>query len=398
MTLTAMWIQIWTVTFDPDNGGTWFTIDSVDNDSLLVAPTEPTAHGYRFTGWFTDDGDEWDFDADTVKGHMTLTAMWIQIWTVTFDPDNGGTWFTIDSVDNDSLIAAPTEPTAPGYRFTGWFIGDDEWVFTVDKVTGNVTLTAGWIQIWTVTFDPDNGEGSWTESDVDNDSLIAAPTEPTAPGHRFTGWFIGDDEWDFDIDTVKGYMTLTAGWIQIWTVTFDPDNGEGSWTESGVDNDSLIVVPTEPTTPGYKFIGWFIGDDEWVFTVDKVTGNVTLTAKWELIKDDGNMMLYLLIAAILAAVLAFLLFLLRRRPRVFGTVMQNGNGLAGVGIAYTVKKKGASGPAVVKHVTTKRSGKYSIIVPMGAEFTFVSVSKDNIDVPPMFIIEKRATELNFTVK
>ncbi len=64
-----------------------------------------------------------------------------------------------------------------------------------------------------------------------------------------------------------------------FTVTFD--------TQCSLEIPSQEVAcgmkATEPTVPkrsGYKFEGWFVGDEKWSFIGYSVTENITLTAKW----------------------------------------------------------------------------------------------------------------------
>ena len=71
----------------------------------------------------------------------------------------------------------------------------------------------------TVTFDPDNGEQSFTRQ-VPWCKAGAALTEPspapTKDGYSFDGWYkgYGWDKWDFDTNKVSYTMTLTARWTE----------------------------------------------------------------------------------------------------------------------------------------------------------------------------------------
>ncbi|MDO5400681.1 MAG: InlB B-repeat-containing protein [Eubacteriales bacterium] len=45
--------------------------------------------------------------------------------------------------------------------------------------------------------------------------LLQEPEPPTREGYRFTGWYTDrscDDAWDLELDTVRGNLTLYAGW------------------------------------------------------------------------------------------------------------------------------------------------------------------------------------------
>ena len=69
------------------------------------------------------------------------------VFSVTFD-SNGGTAVSSISVEAGNKIAKPTNPQRVAadaeYEFIGWFLGDEEWDFEADVVTGNITLTAHW--------------------------------------------------------------------------------------------------------------------------------------------------------------------------------------------------------------------------------------------------------------
>ena len=69
------------------------------------------------------------------------------------------------------------------------------------------------------------------------------------------------------------------------TVTFDPDNGEQSFTRQVPwckDGAALTKPSPAPTKDGYSFDGWYkgYGWDKWDFDTNKVSYTMTLTAKW----------------------------------------------------------------------------------------------------------------------
>ena len=74
----------------------------------------------------------------------------------------------------------------------------------------------------------------------------------------------------------------------VFTVIFDSAGGtkvEAATVKSG----ERIPEPPEPkrsnTKQQYVFKGWYIGDSKWDFKNGIVTGDITLTAKWELTGD-----------------------------------------------------------------------------------------------------------------
>ena len=65
-----------------------------------------------------------------------------------------------------------------------------------------------------VTYDYNDGTTQSTTIEVDENSLLEEPDEPTRDGYTFAGWYNGDVEWVFETDTVTGDITLTAHWTQ----------------------------------------------------------------------------------------------------------------------------------------------------------------------------------------
>ena len=142
-----------------------------------------------------------------------------------------------------------------------------------------------------VTFDSDGGsQVSYLE--VKKDELVERPTNPTKDGFTFIGWYYEDEEWLFEENKVTQNITLTAKWekIVLLTVTFDSDGGsQVPYLE--VKKDELVEKPTNPIKEDFNFVGWYYEDKEWLFEENKVTQNITLTAKWEhsflLIDENG---------------------------------------------------------------------------------------------------------------
>ena len=134
------------VTFD--NEGTK-TTETIAKGDKLTAPTTQTKEGYRFGGWYYDNNGgkaKWDFDTDTVTRAMTLTAKWVQTYTVAFDT-NGGSAVAPVTVDAGSTVTKPADPTKSGYTFGGWYKDSTlqtPWDFANGTVTADTTLYAKW--------------------------------------------------------------------------------------------------------------------------------------------------------------------------------------------------------------------------------------------------------------
>lgn len=105
-------------------------------------------------------------------------------------------------------------------------------------------------------------------------------TSLTAPTDKFfEGWTGTDGEFYAAGDTVPGTIAkLTAKWQDTHhTVTFDVD---GTATTASVLHGKTVARPDDPTKTGFLFMGWYVGTDEFDFTVP-ITADVSLTAKWQ---------------------------------------------------------------------------------------------------------------------
>ncbi|NMN01909.1 InlB B-repeat-containing protein, partial [Bifidobacterium panos] len=258
-TLTAKWTKnASTDGLNPD-GGT-IPEDWTGADGQLPIPTRP---GYKFDGWFDEDGNQVTTLKDAVG--KNLTAKWTKIDDA-FDPAGGKLPKDWTGADGE----LPT-PTLPGYKFDGWYDEDGNLVTTVKDAIGK-KLTAHWTKLDDA-FDPDGGTlpSDWTGEDGD------LPT-PTRPGYRFDGWY---DEDGNKVTTLKDAAgkKLTAHWTKLPT-TFDVD-GDVTIPDGWTGEDGKLPIPTKP---GYKFDGWYDEDGNPVTNAEDAAGK-TLHPKWTKIED-----------------------------------------------------------------------------------------------------------------
>ena len=67
-----------------------------------------------------------------------------------------------------------------------------------------------------------------------------------------------------------------------YVVSFDTDGGEVIESKK-LRHGSFVEDPGTPMKTGYEFEGWFYGPDlenPWYFDINKVSEDVTLTARW----------------------------------------------------------------------------------------------------------------------
>ena len=295
----------YTVTFETNDGTpkTWTV--NVDKNSTVGKPDDPTKKGFTFGGWYTDNNtfeNAWDFnetlDDQNVGNDKTLTlyAKWVKTYTVAFNTQ-GGSKVNDIKVDEGKPIPRPDDPTRDGFRFAGWYKENKcviAWDFTETLNDQNVgkdktlTLYAKWVETYTVTFNTNKDTPETWTVNVDKNTTVGKPDDPTKIGHTFEGWFYygkGNKyiEWNFGNEVTKD-LTLYAKWEPIPTTTYTVTfiDGDHTWTVT-VNSEEKIDEPSPaPTKEGHTFEGWFEKDSTQPWDFDTlVTGNITLYAKWE---------------------------------------------------------------------------------------------------------------------
>lgn len=201
----------------------------------------------------------------------------------------------VNNPDNPAgynILTLPLEilaPTKEAYRFLGWY---DNAEFNGDPITeiaagttGDVTLYAKWeLVIYSIVYELNGGTNAETNPDTYNiENLPLTLADPTKAGYTFLGWYNGETKVTEVPAGTTGEFKVEAKW-QINEYTISYDLAEGAWEgTAGVGSYTIesedIVLPNAVRN-GYKFLGWYIGENK-VETIAKgSTGEVTVTAKW----------------------------------------------------------------------------------------------------------------------
>jgi len=258
------------VVFDTDGAG---EIDRqiIVRDQLAQKPVDPQKTGYTFAGW--KNGDEvWNFDKDTVKKDITLTAQWIpNEYTVTLVAD--GATLKSESVNiayMDTYAVLPTDVMKPGYTFMGWYTAETNGTLitaeSIMNLTEDHTLYASFRENQNkVVFDANGGTGEMGEFEMKTGEVAKLPYNTySKAGYTFMGWsasatgeVILADHAEYTMGTDATY-TLYAVWqININTLRFDANGGDGTMQELLMEYNTTQRLPTIGfTRAGYTFIGW----------------------------------------------------------------------------------------------------------------------------------------------
>ena len=328
VTYTAKWTQNeYTVTYVPGDHGT-FDSQSYNKkhygDKTPAFDGETTGEpGWTFAGWTPDV-------AETVTGDATYTAKWTQNeYTVTYAPGDHGT-FEPQSYNEkhygDDTPAFVGETTGkPGWTFDGW---EPE---VAETVTGNVTYTAKFVpdktKTATVLYTISIGQsdyGSIAPSaqqiilqatgklDSDVGGSVSGSTATANAGYKFVGWYkatgeatyewvTGDPELTSELAEAKLNRDEKTGLYQntVFEARFEPDEKQTATVTYTAENGTVthasdtilqadasgLTGSTATPNPGYKFDGWYKGDE-------RITTDLTLTpekAKDKLNKDENGL-------------------------------------------------------------------------------------------------------------
>ena len=219
-------------------------------DELNVENNNPTSYnvtkielindlyklGYTFGG-FTYKGKT----VKSTEGYaekLTLFANWtLDNYKITLDPANGTTLEDINYTIKDTVVLP--EPSKKGYKFLGWFEGENK----VERiVTGNYDLVAKYELIdYTITYnDSLNAENNnETSYNVENNVTISNLSKL---GYTFNGWFKDSDTKVTSTEVYAENLVLTADWtLETYKITYVYD---GTLSDNNITEYDVNTVFT----------------------------------------------------------------------------------------------------------------------------------------------------------
>lgn len=185
------------------------------------------------------------------------------------------------------------ERTSPTYYFqtvtsnngtTDGGTVDRDISYTADK-SGTLSATRSTPSTCTITFDPNGGSPSYSETIAVGSSLYLGNYTPTRAGYNLSGWLI-DGETFRTTATVTFIQTKTiyAQWrLKTYTVHFDANGGTGAPADQTKTHGvTLTLSSTIPTRTNYTFKNWFDGTDYYEAGGPYTPNSpATLFAQWE---------------------------------------------------------------------------------------------------------------------
>ena len=219
--------------------------------------------------------------SDSIDLTQTITVRFVNDYSVSGDSSYQA-MITSTIVDAGSKLTKPEDPIREGYTFDGWYVGDTKWSFDEMTVDENTTLVAKWSPVIYVVDFLDYDGSSIDVGIAFYGGKVTMPETPTKPGCKFEGWFYGEKEWNFELDTVNSDISLTAVWSAPIDYRLDggansPDNVDLIYTTS-----SFPIKLADPIKDGHVFTGWYT-DADFTNEITYITAfnPHTVYAKWE---------------------------------------------------------------------------------------------------------------------
>jgi uncharacterized repeat protein (TIGR02543 family) len=223
--------------------------------------------GYNFVGW---DSQDYLY----VTENKTVSAVFTpKTYRVTIETVPGSLEIREAPYDTTLLLVTPVRQ---GYDFDGWYTTPDYLPESVwsssDKVFGNLSIYAKWVEIFTVTFTDDNTVAPLvlaTRTVRKGATLTNIPAVPEIVGKN--------GEWREDgaipnFVNIQRNMVISASYTdKTFTVTFKNGNYDTYYLLANVLYNSKIIPPSSPADPsqrepddgtpavGYTFEGWTVG-------------------------------------------------------------------------------------------------------------------------------------------
>ena len=304
VTLTAVPKTLFTITVTGGTVNGESTTARVKAGDWVTIEAENKGDDWKFIEWkltgpenFTLDTSQSTVQFQMPSGNVTLEAVQMEYRTVTINNGSGST-VNEKALHGDSITVTAEE--VDGKRFVGWTykssdmtfnltndeLGEKTLNFTVPE--GDVTLTANYKQLYTVTVD-----GELAGTVIEGEKVHVKANVPE--DHEFVKWtsnvFLNghdtDEEFDFVMPVPGQNVELTSETSQLYYVTIN-DQGADEPTQTFVVKAGDTVYLEAAGRDGWKFIDWE-GDVDLIFdnedhtkahfTVPSNT-NVTVTAKY----------------------------------------------------------------------------------------------------------------------
>lgn len=169
-----------------------------------------------------------------VNNRSTLSTYIVQFESL------GGSKVPYQKIEEGCKVEKPEDPMKEGFQFLEWTLNEEKYDF--DRVVDrDITLVAVWKAntdtiIRTVTFNS-NGGSNIVPIEIAKGSSITEPIKPTKEGYIFIGWYLNDEQFDFNT-MIENDITLEAQWEENKKEIEEKQNHTSLSNISKVENES----------------------------------------------------------------------------------------------------------------------------------------------------------------
>ena len=306
VTLTAVPKTLFTITVTGGTVNGESTTARVKAGDWVTIKAENKGDDWKFIEWkltgpenFTLDTSQSTVQFQMPSGNVTLEAVQMEYRTVTINNGNSPTTVNDKALHGDSITVTAEE--VDGKRFAYWEVtGPDgtkkltDETITVTVPEGDITLTAKYNELYTVTVDDEIVgafiEGEWVQikANVPEDRKFEAWTSPDTLPNELHG---NENNAEFKLLMPGHNVTLNATTSQSYYVTVNDEGNELHPSEKMevAAGDSFYLEAAG--RDGWEFIGWTVDNEDVAkqldltkaerqsFTMPKDT-DVTITANY----------------------------------------------------------------------------------------------------------------------
>ena len=306
VTLTAVPKTLFTITVTGGTVNGESTTARVKAGDWVTIKAENKGDDWKFIEWkltgpenFTLDTSQSTVQFQMPSGNVTLEAVQMEYRTVTINNGNSPTTVNDKALHGDSITV--TADKVDGKRFAYWEVTgpDGTEMLTDKKITvtvpeGDITLTAKYNELYTVTVDDEIVgafiEGEWVQikANVPADRKFEGWTSPDTLPNELHG---NENSAEFELRMPGHNVTLNATTSQRYYVTVNDQGNELNPSEKTevAAGDSFYLEAAG--RDGWEFIGWTVDNEDVAkqldltkaerqsFTMPSNT-NVTVTAKY----------------------------------------------------------------------------------------------------------------------
>ena len=306
VTLIAVPKTLFTITVTGGTVNGESTTARVKAGDWVTIKAENKGDDWKFIEWkltgpenFTLDTSQSTVQFQMPSGNVTLEAVQMEYRTVTINNGNSPTTVNDKALHGDSITVTADE--VDGKRFAYWEVTgpDGTEKLTDKKITvtvpeGDITLTAKYNELYTVTVDDEIVgafiEGEWVpiKANVPEDRKFEGWTSPDTLLNELHG---NENNAEFELRMPGHNVTLNATTSQRYYVTVNDEGNELNPSEKTevAAGDSFYLEAAG--RDGWEFIGWTVDNEDVAkqldltkaerqsFTMPKNT-NVTVTAKY----------------------------------------------------------------------------------------------------------------------